>query len=102
VTAKAAASSVAAPEADGATATNGATTVEAQAVPGVIGANDALPRGSKADPLVDVSFFEMDVVQVAGGNGKESSVNGAVGDDALQRVRKRRAASAYSRRAGVT
>jgi Tat protein translocase TatB subunit len=52
---------------------------------------------TKADPLVDVSLFEIDFVAPTiskNGNGKLSVVD----DDALARVRRRRAAAAYAKR----
>jgi Tat protein translocase TatB subunit len=63
----------------------------------------ALPVATKADPLVDVSFFDLDAELVAVGNGASAPANGASGEDhaALERVRRRRAAAAYSRRTAV-
>jgi Tat protein translocase TatB subunit len=61
--------------------------------------NLALTAATKADPLADVSFFDADFVAIK--NGSAASANGvetAVDDDALIRVRRRRAAAAYSRR----
>jgi Tat protein translocase TatB subunit len=50
---------------------------------------------SKTDPLVDVSLFEIDfVAPTVSKNGKVSVVE----DDALARVRRRRAAAAYAKR----
>jgi Tat protein translocase TatB subunit len=57
----------------------------------------ALPVATKADPLVDVSFFDADVVESP--NGAVS--NGALSDDvndALTRVRRRRASASYAQR----
>jgi sec-independent protein translocase protein TatB len=59
-------------------------------------------EATKADPLADVSFLETDFVAVKGTalvatNGKASIEE----DDALIRVRKRRAAAAYARRVAV-
>jgi hypothetical protein len=56
-----------------------------------------LPVATKAEPLADVSFFDLDVGVSATKNGS-SSANGAAGDDAISRVRRRRAASAYAQR----
>ena len=53
---------------------------------------------TKADPLVDVSLLDDDLLTgptTANGNGAA----GPDGDDALARVRQRRAAASYSRRA---
>lgn len=60
----------------------------------------ALPVATKADPLVDVSFFDLDAEVLVAGNGAAVNTNGALadGEAALERVRKRRAASAYGRR----
>jgi Tat protein translocase TatB subunit len=52
---------------------------------------------TKADPLADVSFFDLDVEVSAVKNGS-SAGNGAAGDDAINRVRRRRAAAAYALR----
>ncbi len=55
----------------------------------------ALPLATKADPLVDVSMLDDDLLTgpiSANGNGA------AKGDPALERVRQRRAAASYSRR----
>jgi Tat protein translocase TatB subunit len=52
---------------------------------------------TKEDPLVDVSLFEIDFVAPTiskNGNGKVAMVE----DDALARVRRRRAAAAYAKR----
>ena len=84
----------------GSAATNGAKT-EATAAMAASGASDGLPRASKADPLIDVSFYDVDIVAVPSANGKQIASNGSTDDEALQRVRRRRAASAYSRRGGV-
>jgi Tat protein translocase TatB subunit len=56
------------------------------------------PVATKADPLADVSFFDLDVELSAGKNGSSAPANGAVADDAVSRVRRRRAASAYAQR----
>jgi sec-independent protein translocase protein TatB len=58
----------------------------------------AVPVATKADPLVDVSFFDVDVELLVASNGSAASANGAAGDDAITRVRRRRAASAYAQR----
>jgi Tat protein translocase TatB subunit len=62
------------------------------------GALTELPVATKADPLADVSFFDLDLEVLATGNGAVSAENGAApaaADDALSRVRRRRAAAAY-------
>jgi Tat protein translocase TatB subunit len=93
---------VLAAKADGvAAATNGAATATSAPVSGTSLVSDGLPRATKADPLLDVSFFDTDIVVVPAENGAMALANGPA-DDALQRVRRRRAASAYSRRAGVS
>lgn len=59
------------------------------------GKNGSAAHASKEDPLVDVSFFEAEFV------GIKTSANGAANgaaDDALSRVRRRRAAASYGRR----
>jgi Tat protein translocase TatB subunit len=60
----------------------------------------ALPVATKADPLADVSFFDLDVELDAASNGA-AGANGAAADGqaAVERVRKRRVSSAYGRRA---
>jgi Tat protein translocase TatB subunit len=61
-----------------------------------------LPAATKADPLADVSFFDLDAELVVAGNGAAAvTENGSAqadGDAALSRVRQRRAAAAYARR----
>jgi Tat protein translocase TatB subunit len=57
-----------------------------------------IPVATKADPLADVSFFDLDVGLAATKNGLAATANGAAGDDAISRVRRRRAASAYAQR----
>ena len=57
-----------------------------------------LPVATKADPLADVSFFDFDGELPILKNGSSAPVNGAAGDDAISRVRRRRAASAYAQR----
>lgn len=62
----------------------------------------ALPMATKADPLVDVSSFDLDAEVLVAGNGVAAGANGAAdGDAALERVRKRRASSTYGRRSMV-
>jgi len=57
-----------------------------------------VPVATKADPLVDVSFFDPDAEVSASPNGLTAAANGAAGDDAISRVRRRRAGSAYAHR----
>jgi len=57
----------------------------------------ALPVATKADPLADVSLFDLDVELSPAMNGSSSLPNW-VADDAVSRVRRRRAASAYAQR----
>ena len=55
---------------------------------------------TKADPLVDVSFFDLDADVVVTKNGKSALANGDASmdiDDAVARVRRRRAVASYSR-----
>lgn len=63
----------------------------------------ALPMATKADPLADVSSFDLDADVVVASNGAAANANGAATDGAaaLERVRKRRASSAYGRRSVV-
>lgn len=56
------------------------------------------PVATKADPLADVSFFDLDVELLTTKNGSSAPTNGAAGDDPISRVRRRRAASAYAQR----
>ena len=57
--------------------------------------NGAVKVATKADPLVDVSLCEVDfVAPTISKNGKVAVVE----DDALARVRRRRAAAAYAKR----
>jgi Tat protein translocase TatB subunit len=58
----------------------------------------ARPVATKADPLADVSFFDLDVDFAPAKNGSSAPTNGAAGDDPISRVRRRRAASAYAQR----
>ena len=61
---------------------------------------DGSPLATKTDPLIDVSFFDLDASRVLSSNGA-AATNGAAtpdGDDALSRVRRRRAAASYGRR----
>lgn len=67
---------------------------------GSVGVN-GLPLATKADPLVDVSFFDADASTVVSSNGSAAATNGAAetaADDALSRVRRRRATASYGRR----
>ena len=57
-----------------------------------------MPVATKADPLADVSFFDLDVEFPAAKNGSSAGANGAAADDPVHRVRRRRAASAYAQR----
>jgi Tat protein translocase TatB subunit len=57
--------------------------------------NGAVALATKADPLVDVSFFDAEFVAVH--NGSAGTPNG-LADDALSRVRRRRATAGYGRR----
>jgi Tat protein translocase TatB subunit len=61
-------------------------------------AAETAPVATKADPLADVSLFDLGVEVVAVKNGSLAPANGAVEEDAISRVRRRRAASAYARR----
>jgi Tat protein translocase TatB subunit len=56
------------------------------------------PVATKADPLADVSFFDLDLELAAAKNGFSAAANGAGENDAINRVRRRRAASAYAQR----
>jgi Tat protein translocase TatB subunit len=62
--------------------------------------NGLAPLATKSDPLVDVSFFDLDVELIVSKNGKAPTSNGdaAAAEDAISRVRRRRAEAAYSRR----
>jgi sec-independent protein translocase protein TatA len=78
----------------------------AKAKTGRVGKLDGIAAGThpvatKADPLADVSFFDLDVEFPAVKNGSSMSTNGAASDDPISRVRRRRAASAYAQRNGV-
>ena len=53
---------------------------------------------TKADPLADVSFFDLDVELPAAKNGSSAPTIGAAADDPVSRVRRRRSASAYAQR----
>jgi Tat protein translocase TatB subunit len=64
-------------------------------VPGTV------PVATKADPLVDVSFFDLDAERSTSKNGLAAAASGATADDAISRVRRRRAASAYAQRTSV-
>ena len=57
------------------------------------------PIATKADPLADVSFFDLDFVAVNGKNGSTAtgSTSAASADDALSRVRRRRVTAGYAR-----
>jgi len=60
-------------------------------------ASKTRPVATKTDPLADVSFFDLDVGLPVAKNGSSASTNG-VAADAVSRVRRRRAASAYAQR----
>ncbi len=53
---------------------------------------------TKADPLADVSFLDIELI--AAKNGSNTTANGSASpeDDAIARVRRRRAAASYGRR----
>jgi Tat protein translocase TatB subunit len=59
----------------------------------------ALPLATKEDPLADVSFFDLDAELVVVDNGAAIAGNGvsAESDEALSRVRRRRASASYAR-----
>jgi Tat protein translocase TatB subunit len=64
----------------------------------------ALPVATKVDPLADVSFLDVELPRVVSGNGAAPRADGEKGteeDDALSRVRRRRATAAYGRRSSV-
>ena len=61
-------------------------------------ASGMVPIATKADPLVDVSFFDLDVDLSHPKNGLAAATDSADGGDAISRVRRRRAASAYAQR----
>jgi Tat protein translocase TatB subunit len=84
-----------------ATKTKSASSSKAGATNGAkkTGGLDALVVvATKADPLADVSFLDIDLVTTK--NGSSAAANGAVSleDDAIARVRRRRAAASYGRR----
>ncbi len=77
------------------TAQVGRTGTKTAAAKTAVNGKAALPLATKADPLVDVSMLDDDLLTgptSANGNGV------AKGDPALERVRQRRAAASYSRR----
>ena len=80
------------PGANGAGATNGRGDKLDRIAPG------AAPVATKADPLADVSFFDLDAELSSATNGSAAASNGAAADDAISRVRRRRAGSAYAQR----
>jgi len=61
-------------------------------------ASEIRPVATKTDPLADVSFFDLDADVPAAKNGSSASANGVAATDAVSRVRRRRAASAYAQR----
>ena len=74
----------------------GAKTGRAGRLSGI--STEPIPSATKADPLADVSFFDLDAV-VVGKNGSSVPVSGAVpgADDAVSRVRRRRITAGYAR-----
>ena len=60
-----------------------------------------IPVATKADPLADVSFFDLDVEFPAAKIGPSAPTNGTATDDPVGRVRRRRAASAYAQHIGA-
>jgi Tat protein translocase TatB subunit len=59
------------------------------------------PIATKADPLADVSFLDLELARVVSSNGAAATGDGATSpevDDALSRVRRRRVTAAYGRR----
>lgn len=63
------------------------------------GSADALTAvASKADPLVDVSFFDADFVALKTAGASANGSSHGTEDDALSRVRRRRASAGYARR----
>jgi sec-independent protein translocase protein TatA len=87
-------------------AANGKQVESATATPpGAIAKNGAAGSlaaqlvATKADPLADVSLFDVDFIAFKSGANGTASGNGAVVvDDAISRVRRRRASAAYARR----
>jgi hypothetical protein len=61
-------------------------------------ASERRPVATKADPLADVSFLDLDIEFPATKNGSSAPTNGAGGEDPISRVRRRRAGSAYAQR----
>jgi Tat protein translocase TatB subunit len=61
-------------------------------------ASETRPVATKTDPLADVSFFDLDVDFPAAKNGSSAPTNGLAATEAVSRVRRRRAASAYAQR----
>ena len=57
-----------------------------------------LPVATKADPLADVSFFDLDVTVVGAKNGSSALAAATVpsADDAVSRVRRRRVTAGYA------
>ena len=60
-------------------------------------ASETVPIATKADPLIDVSFFDLEVEVSTPKNGS-SPADGVPSGDAISRVRRRRATSAYAQR----
>jgi sec-independent protein translocase protein TatA len=63
---------------------------------------DLVVVASKTDPLADVSFLELDLIQVKSlTTGSSNGASTAPVDSAIANVRRRRAAASYGRRAHV-
>jgi Tat protein translocase TatB subunit len=88
----------------GKTATAKATSGTSAKTSSLLGKRDKSANGSqtmatKADPLVDVSFFDASFVATTNGANGKAKGRVAADEDALSRVRRRRAAAAYARQA---
>lgn len=63
---------------------------------------DLVVVASKSDPLADVSFLELDLIQVKSpASGSDNGATTASADTAIASVRRRRAAASYGRRSHV-
>ena len=82
------------------TSTSKTSSVAKNGPDGKLGGIAAATRtvATKADPLADVSFFDLDVNFPAAKNSSSAPTNGVAAADAVSRVRRRRAASAYAQR----